>query len=221
MIELTVTKEMIESCKQKAESIGKLKNSITKGEGNLSGVLGEYLTHKQLTKSIWKNTFNYDLIEYGVRIDVKTKRCTSAPQDFYDCSIAETSLHQDCDEYVFVRILNDMSKAWLLGRMDHKEYFKKARFMAKGEVDLNNNFTVKANCYNLQIKELHDMFNIHTALKQLDVTLKQVKKTRAQLPKLNREKVDQELKILLLDLQLLQQDLKYIRDHGEKETQNN
>ena len=221
MIELTVTKEMIESCKQKAESIGKLKNSITKGEGNLSGVLGEYLTHKQLTKSIWKNTFNYDLIEYGVRIDVKTKRCTSAPQNFYDCSIAETSLHQHCDEYVFVRILNDMSKAWLLGRMDHKEYFKKARFMAKGEVDLNNNFTVKANCYNLQIKELHDMFNIHTALKQLDVTLKQVRKTRAQLPKLNREKVDQELKILLLDLQLLQQDLKYIRDHGEKETQNN
>jgi len=221
MIELTVTKEMIESCKQKAESIGKLKNSITKGEGNLSGVLGEYLTHKQLTKSIWKNTFNYDLVEHGVRIDVKTKRCTSAPQNFYDCSIAETSLHQHCDEYVFVRILNDMSKAWLLGRMDHKEYFKKARFMAKGEVDLNNNFTVKANCYNLQIKELHDMFNIHTALKQLDVTLKQVRKTRAQLPKLNREKVDQELKILLLDLQLLQQDLKYIRDHGEKETQNN
>ena len=65
------------------------------------------------------------------------------------------------------------------------------------------------------------VFNIHTALKQLDVTLKQVKKTRAQLPKLNREKVDQELKILLLDLQLLQQDLKYIRDHGEEETQNN
>ena len=44
------------------------------------------------------------------------------------------------------------------------------------------------------------IFDIHTALKQLDVTLKQVKKTRAQLPKLNREKVDHELKILLLDL---------------------
>ena len=40
-------------------------------------------------------------------------------------------------------------------------------------------------------------FDIHTALKQLDVTLKQVKRTRAQLPKLNREKVDQELKILV------------------------
>ena len=64
------------------------------------------------------------------------------------------------------------------------------------------------------------VFNIHTALKQLDVTLKQVKKTRAQLPKLNRDKVDQELKILLLDLQLLQQDLVYMRDHGKEEIQN-
>ena len=71
-------------------------------------------------------------------------------------------------------------------------------------------------------------FDIHTALKQLDVTLKQVKKTRAQLPKLNREKVDQELKILLLDLQLLQNDLIYVRDHfnlkvkdhGKEEVQN-
>ena len=62
-------------------------------------------------------------------------------------------------------------------------------------------------------------FDIHTALKQLDVTLKQVKKTRAQLPKLNREKVDQELKILLLDLQLLQTDLIYMRDNAKKEIQ--
>ena len=41
-------------------------------------------------------------------------------------------------------------------------------------------------------------FDIHTALKQLDVTLKQVKRTRAQLPKLNREKVDHELKYFYL-----------------------
>ena len=63
-------------------------------------------------------------------------------------------------------------------------------------------------------------FDIDTALKQLSVTLKQVKKTSAQLPKLNREKVDQELKILLLDLQLLQQDLIYMRDNAKKEIQN-
>ena len=52
------------------------------------------------------------------------------------------------------------------------------------------------------------MFTIETALKQVSVTEKQIRKIRAQLPKLNREKVDQELKILLLDLQLLTNDLR-------------
>ena len=54
------------------------------------------------------------------------------------------------------------------------------------------------------------MFTIETALKQVGVTEKQVRKIRAELPKLNREKVDKELKILLLDLQLLANDLRSI-----------
>jgi len=54
------------------------------------------------------------------------------------------------------------------------------------------------------------MFTIETALKQMSVTEKQVKKIRAELPKLNREKVDRELKILLLDLKLLTNDLQSI-----------
>ena len=61
------------------------------------------------------------------------------------------------------------------------------------------------------------MFTIDTALKQLDVTEKQVRKIRAELPKLNREKVDKELKLLLLDLQLMRNDLRYIynKEKGE------
>ena len=55
------------------------------------------------------------------------------------------------------------------------------------------------------------MFTIDTALKQVSVTEKQVRKIRAELPKLNREKVDKELKILLLDLQLLTNDLRSIK----------
>ena len=55
------------------------------------------------------------------------------------------------------------------------------------------------------------MFTIDTALKQVSVTEKQIRKIRAELPKLNREKVDRELKILLLDLQLLANDLRSIK----------
>ena len=61
------------------------------------------------------------------------------------------------------------------------------------------------------------MFTIETALKQVSVTEKQIKKIRAQLPKLNREKVDHELKILLLDLQLLTNDLQSINKKEKDE----
>ena len=55
------------------------------------------------------------------------------------------------------------------------------------------------------------MFTIDTAIKQVSVTEKQVRRIRFELPKLNREKVDKELKILLLDLQLLTNDLRSIK----------
>ena len=61
------------------------------------------------------------------------------------------------------------------------------------------------------------MFTIDTALKQVSVKEKQIRKIRAQLPKLNREKVDQELKILLLDLQLLTNDLRSINKKEKDE----
>ena len=54
------------------------------------------------------------------------------------------------------------------------------------------------------------MFTIETALKQVSVTEKQVRRIRYELAKLNREKVDKELKILLVDLQLLTNDLRSI-----------
>lgn len=63
------------------------------------------------------------------------------------------------------------------------------------------------------------MFTINTALKQVSVTEKQIRKIRAELPKLNREKVDHELKILLLDLQLLTNDLRSINNKEKDEDQ--
>ena len=61
------------------------------------------------------------------------------------------------------------------------------------------------------------MFTINTALKQVGVTEKQVRRIRAELPKINREKVDAQLKILLLDLQLLTNDLRSINNKEKDE----
>ena len=61
------------------------------------------------------------------------------------------------------------------------------------------------------------MFTINTALKLVGVTEKQVRRIRAELPKINREKVDAQLKILLLDLQLLTNDLRSINTKEKDE----
>jgi hypothetical protein len=116
-------------------------------------VLGEIVVQRVLGAD-FANTFNYDLIHEGKRIDVKTKRCTTVPRAEYDCSIAAHGTNQDCDEYVFVRILTNMKRAWILGSISKSEFYEKARRYSKGDVDPSNNFTFRADAYNLPIKEL-------------------------------------------------------------------
>lgn len=148
--------------RQKAEEMGKLKNSITEGEGNVPGFLGEFIAAEYLGAEV-SNTYEYDILAEEKRIDVKTKRCTSKPKDFYECSIAAFNTRQECDIYLFTRILwhkdkpKVWKKGWLLGWLPKEEYFEKATFLKKGQVDPSNNFTVKADCYNLKISCLNDM----------------------------------------------------------------
>ena len=160
MIEVEITEGILEQAKRKACAMGKIKNSITHGQGNIAGFIGEEIVNAFIGGKI-NNTYDYDIVKDEVKIDVKTKRCTSRPKEYYECSIAKLSTHQKCDRYIFVRVLwnksrpNEWKKAWILGQMDKKEYLKNARFLKKGEVDKSNNFTVKADCYNLKISDLH------------------------------------------------------------------
>ncbi len=102
-----------------------------------------------------ENTYDYDLVsDCGKRIDVKTKRTNYKPRDYYDCSIAAYNTKQKCDSYVFVRVLNDFSRAWILGEKGKSDYFKEARFLKKGQIDGDNGFRVKSDCYNLKISDL-------------------------------------------------------------------
>jgi len=157
MMELAITPEMIKEAKQKDKEMGTLKNSITKGKGNLAGFLGEILANKALKGRI-SNTYQYDIVlEDGKTVDVKTKNTTVKPLPSYDCSIAAFNITQKCDLYCFVRVKNDLTKGWVLGVYDKSEYFKDSVFMKKGEVDPSNNFVVKSDCYNLKINKLKEI----------------------------------------------------------------
>jgi len=99
IIEAPFTEEMVDSAKEKAKSLGKIKNSILKGKGNFAGYLGEeivasYIKADIISSDKGEEKYNHDLVLDGRTIEVKTKRRTVPPKDFYDASVAHTSLHR-------------------------------------------------------------------------------------------------------------------------------
>ena len=156
MIEVKITKTMLTRAKKKAKEMGVIKNSILSGEGNLAGFLGEEVANRILRGKI-NNTYDYDIVCGENKYDVKTKRCTSPPKPYYECSVAKYNTKQGGDSYCFVRIEYKNGKwgrAWYLGEKDKKSFYKGAKELKKGQVDPDNNFVVKADCFNLAIKDL-------------------------------------------------------------------
>ena len=162
MIEIEITQEMKKRAWRKAREMGEINNSITKGDGNIAGFLGEEVANNVIKGNI-NNTYNYDIVKGSVTYDVKTKRCTSEPKPYYECSVAAYNTKQKCDYYVFVRLENingRWTRACLLGYCGKEDYFKNARFLQKGKRDGNNNFQVKSDCYNMEIGDLKSVEQI-------------------------------------------------------------
>lgn len=151
IIKLNTTPTQVMQAREKAEDMGRLNNSIRSGQGNMIGFLGEIVVCDYLGADS-QNTYDYDLVHRGVKIDVKTKECTSPPLPHYECSVAAYNTFQACNAYVFVRVC--LPYAWILGWRGKEEYYSMARKLTKGQIDPSNNFTVKADCYNLPISDL-------------------------------------------------------------------
>ena len=158
MKQFAVTNQALERVKQRASKLPLLNNSIRNGEGSIVAYIGEEVVKKVLNGKI-EDTYDYDIIyNNDIKVDVKTKERTVAPRENYNCTVADFNTKQDCDEYAFVSVLNDHSKAWYLGKISKTEFYQKAKFYRKGELDPDSppskNFYFRADCYNIPISEL-------------------------------------------------------------------
>ena len=160
MQSIEFTQEMIDQALQWANDLGGIKNSITKGRGNLAGRLGEVALANHLSVDVQDHR-EYDLVYNGRSIEVKTKRRTVPPLGFYEVSVAKTSKHQNPDLYAFISMEFDrkengsyfgLKNIWLCGYSG--DYFKKAKHMKKGDRDESNGFTTLVDMYNLRIDQL-------------------------------------------------------------------
>ncbi len=155
MIVIDITDEQINLAKTKAEEMGRLRNSIRRGEGNVAGFLGEIIFAKHFNGTI-NNTYDYDVIVKGKKVDVKTKETTVIPEPYYFATVAGYNIKQKCDYYYFVRVNIKEKKAYLLGGLSKSGFYKEAIFYKEGDLDPTSNlgWTFRANCYNVEISKL-------------------------------------------------------------------
>ena len=144
MKDLLFDNSMVRAATDWAENLGGIHNSITKGDGNYAGRLGELALAKHLGVEV-KDHKDYDLIYNGERVEVKTKRRATKPKSNYTVNVAYTSIHQKPDKYAFLSLeyadrdsggnYSDLQHIWLCGYKSAEQFFEEAEFWPKGTPD--------------------------------------------------------------------------------------
>jgi hypothetical protein len=175
IISCPVTQDQIDKSKTLADP--PLKNSIMDGQRNVMAKLAELHYIKMLynladdkmewgSNTSFDSTYNFDILYYGNKIDVKTKQRTApgTPRSDWDASIwAATKNRQFCDTYAFCQVNSitakgdDFTTFMFYGHIGKDDYFKKSRFLRKGQIDGSNGYKVADDCYNLLYTELHPL----------------------------------------------------------------
>jgi len=164
MLQLPFDNEMIRAATDWAENLGGIYNSITKGDGNYAGRLGELALAKHLGVEV-EDHKDYDLIYNDSKVEVKTKRRATKPKPNYTVNIASTSKHQKPDTYAFLSVeysdrdsggnYSDLLKIWLCGYKSADQFFEEAEFWPKGTPDPPF-FKTHRDMYVMKIEELDE-----------------------------------------------------------------
>ena len=164
MLQLPFDNKMIREATNWAENLGGIYNSITKGDGNYVGRLGELALAKHLGVEL-EDHKDYDLIYNDSKVQVKTKRRATKPKSNYTVNIASTSRHQKPDTYAFLSVeysdrdsggnYSDLLKIWLCGYKSAEQFFEEAEFWPKGTPDPPF-FKAHSDMYVMKIGELDE-----------------------------------------------------------------
>jgi hypothetical protein len=148
MKKIYITPEQIEEAKD-LYNFKCLKNSITKGESQLHGAVGEVITMEFLRskgKEVkYEGDYNYDLISNGKKIDVKTIKTDKEPTDEFNANISAF--------YLWCAVSLDMSYGYVIGYLEKDEFYKIAELKKKGEIDCGD-WTFKSDTYTTKIKNI-------------------------------------------------------------------
>lgn len=154
--EYEITQDQIDRAQLRVDELPRLNNSITQMQATLHGFTAEEVL-ADVANLVVVGDYGFDLKhpENGTTFELKTKRTKVAPRNYYEVSVADFNTRQQADYYAFMRVHNDLTRAWFCGVMPREEYHERSRFLKKGDVDGDNGFVVKADCWNMRIDQLY------------------------------------------------------------------
>lgn len=164
----------------RAQKMGVLRNSFMAGSGSVAGFAAERgLT--EVLKALKFDAEIADDFQYDVRVrsrnlthssdgdtnkrpftklELKTKTTTAQPLATYENSVSDFNAQQAADVYVFLRVqwdardqLHRGGRLWFCGFLQCVEFKKRARFVKKGQLDGDNGYVCRSNCWSLPIDQ--------------------------------------------------------------------
>ncbi len=122
----------------------------------IAGFIGEEIVSNILGGEI-ENTYDYDVVRSGKKYDVKQKDALAHLTRITNAQLLHLTQSKNVTPMYLLECNTKTINLDQLGCWDKKnknDYFREAKKLKKGQVDPSNNFTVKADCYNLSISEL-------------------------------------------------------------------
>lgn len=164
MIEIIISNSIISDAKRKITNV-EINNELGKSKFGYNrkrifeGYIGEKIVMDFLKINEDSDDYDYDLIsKKGKKLEIKTISCKFKPKPHYWCAVNSHDLNgvhkQKADYYIFLRILNDYSKGWILGWISCTGFFKYGKFIRKG-TDFGKFEFIRANATILPIGDLN------------------------------------------------------------------
>ena len=128
---------------------------LNKDRQRMTGYLAEASIRSYFPKLNYSDNDNVDFIIDSITIDSKAQGCNTKPLDNYVGTLYEEQKARDVDYYVFSRIKNDFTIAWICGAISKKDFFDFSTLVKAGTT--NNNFTYDQSRYEIQYNKLIDI----------------------------------------------------------------
>jgi hypothetical protein len=158
---------------EKLYDFSSLRNSITKGDSQMYGAIGEIVLLDHLVSSGVPTEYvgcrDYDLKSGDVTIDVKTIRVNKPPRKEHNANISAHNTKQATFMYFWVYVLEDMSTAWLVGWLDKETFFEEAKLNKIGDSD-GGGWVFKSDTYSIKLAHLITTDDLISNLKQINMS---------------------------------------------------